>query len=304
MVDFDRKPAIGDSVTWSCFTWKHYDRRSFTSQWHSDQRLGEFLSINLWHICQCAVVHHRQVQIQSLTSLNEANELSKMSEMSTDFRLNESELYSLAGMFSHTKTVTCVLSVQGLGGQAVSSSAASAASSSERRGRSTSWRRCASFDSTGGSHSPPCQDTLHSSVSNLTWPPRSVQGRHDPNHGAVPVPVLHAGPVQLAAAAQSGTHTGSTHTGWLWAERWGPYNKRGRNSLDFLQFGIREVNPNLWQCPLDCLISTDSIFWFSKMNKMRTERESTLWRCVLVGFEDKMLVRLWCCSQLCDSDLI
>lgn len=38
-------------------------------------------------------------------------------------------------------------------------------------------------------------------------PPSSLQGWHDPNHRAVPVLVLHTGPVQLPASPQRGTHS-------------------------------------------------------------------------------------------------
>ena len=40
-------------------------------------------------------------------------------------------------------------------------------------------------------------------------PDRPEQGGNDPDHGAVPVPVLNAGPVQPPAAAEPGT---SPHT--------------------------------------------------------------------------------------------
>ena len=39
--------------------------------------------------------------------------------------------------------------------------------------------------------------------------PRLLQRWYDPNHRTVPVPVLHAGPVQLPATTPPGTHTGS-----------------------------------------------------------------------------------------------
>lgn len=37
-------------------------------------------------------------------------------------------------------------------------------------------------------------------------PQSPLQRWHDPNHRAVPVPVLHTGPVQLSASPQRGTH--------------------------------------------------------------------------------------------------
>lgn len=99
----------------------------------------------------------------------------------------------------------CVSPALGSGGPAASSPAASAAGSSETRVGPTSWRRCVSSDWTGEGSEP-----LRFFSAHLSWrrtfnllPP--VQGRDDSDHGAVPVPVRHAGPVQPAAPAEPGT---------------------------------------------------------------------------------------------------
>lgn len=135
-------------------------------------------------------------------------------------------LHRVLKVFSLVKRLVCpspLLSVQVSAGPGVSSSAVSAVSSSETPGSSTSWRPSVSSDSTGGENSPLSPACVFyqirvsiSGVLHFVYSPRPVQRWYDPDHRAVPVPVLHSGPVQPPAAAQPGTPAWSLHHVSCW----------------------------------------------------------------------------------------